>query len=87
MKRNKQNLDDRPGAAGCNEFGIKKPLSYSPAPLLRRLVNLGVVLEPGPLFRRLHFRHRRRQRRLPVVHVPDRAHVQVRLGRFAEVDL
>ena len=29
---------------------------------------------------RQHLRHRRRQRRLAVVHVTDRAHVHVRLG-------
>src|SRR6266699_3528668 len=46
---------------------------------LRRLRHL-VVGHVGrqPLLRR-HLRQRRRQRRLPVVHVPDRPHVHVRL--------
>src|SRR4029077_13612882 len=36
------------------------------------------VLPPPPVGRR-HLRQRRRQRRLPVVHVPDRPDVHVRL--------
>src|SRR2546425_2574437 len=51
----------------------------APALRLRRLRYL-IVCHVGrePLLRR-HLRHRRRQRRLPVVHVPNRAHVHVRL--------
>src|SRR5882724_3156973 len=48
----------------------------------RRLRHLVVRHVGGqPLVRR-HLRQRRRQRRLPVVHVPDSAHVYVRLGTF-----
>src|SRR2546422_4801479 len=44
---------------------------------LRHLVVGDVLRQPLLLG---HLRHRRRQRRLPVVHVPNRAHVHVRLG-------
>src|SRR3989449_899535 len=44
---------------------------------LRHLVVRHVGREP---FVRRHLRQRRRQRRLPVVHVPNRAHVHMRLG-------
>ena len=63
-------------------FGNVVIEDYRPAPLLWRLINLRVVFEPGSLFLRLHFRQRRRERRLTVVHVPDRAHIQVRLDRI-----
>src|SRR3989441_12100798 len=43
---------------------------------LRHLVVRHVGREP---FVRRHLRQRRRQRRLPVVHVPNRAHVHMRL--------
>jgi hypothetical protein len=42
------------------------------------VVGLGLATELG----RQHRRDRRRQRRLAVIHVPDRAHVHVRLGAF-----
>ena len=48
--------------------------------LLRRRINLVVGLRlPAELLRQ-HQRHRRRQRRLAMVHVPYRPHVHVRLG-------
>src|SRR5207244_5663306 len=59
----------------------RENLRRVPAPLrLRRLRHL-VVGHVGrePLVRR-YLRQRRRQRRLPVVHVPDRPHVHMRLG-------
>src|SRR3989449_7514950 len=46
---------------------------------LRHLVVRHVGREP---FVRRHLRQRRRQRRLPVVHVPNRAHVHMRLRAF-----
>mmetsp|Transcript_25117 Transcript_25117/g.77510 ORF Transcript_25117/g.77510 Transcript_25117/m.77510 type:complete len:223 (-) Transcript_25117:26-694(-) len=50
-----------------------------PRALLGRLVDVFVRRELGaPLFRE-HLRDRRRQRRLPVVHVTNRPHVHVRL--------
>src|SRR3989449_940636 len=53
-----------------------------PALRLRRLRHLIVCHVGGqPLLRR-HLRQRRRQRRLAVVHMPDRPHVHVRLGPF-----
>src|SRR5512143_3426373 len=59
----------------------RENLGRIPPPLtLRRLRHL-VVADVGrapPLVRR-HLRQRRRQRRLPVVHVPDRPHVHMRL--------
>src|SRR4029078_3040072 len=59
----------------------RQDLGRVPPPLrLARLGHLFVrhVLRPPPLVRR-HLRQRRRQRRLPVVHVPDRPDVHVRL--------
>src|SRR5690606_15126541 len=47
--------------------------------LLRRIVNLVVTAYLAPVPLRHHLRQRRRQRRLPVVHVPNRPHVHVRL--------
>src|SRR4029079_10462233 len=47
--------------------------------LLRRLVDLIVGQELREVLLRKHLRDRRRQRRLPVVDVPDRPDVQVRL--------
>ena len=47
---------------------------------LRRRIDLVVVLRLAAELLRQHVRHRRRQRRLAVIHVPDRAHVDVRLG-------
>src|SRR5580765_7599886 len=46
---------------------------------LRRRVDLVVVLRLPTVLLRQHVRHRRRQRRLTVVHVPDRPHIHVRL--------
>ena len=66
--------------SSCKKYATKNHCSR-PAPLLWRLVDLRVVLELGPFLLRLHLRQRRRQGRLAVVHVPDRAHVQVRLCR------
>ena len=48
--------------------------------LLRRRIDLVVVLRLAPELLRQDVRHRRRQRRLAMIHVPDRAHVHVRLG-------
>src|SRR6185312_16318765 len=48
--------------------------------LLRRLVNLVVRHELTAVRLGHHLRQRRRQRRLPVVHVPDRPHVHMWLG-------
>src|SRR5207244_9412713 len=49
-------------------------------PLLRRVVDRPVVPHRDlRVLLRQHHRDRRRQRRLPVVHVPDRPHVHVRL--------
>ena len=48
--------------------------------LLRRRVNLVVVLRLPAVLLRQHVRHRRRQRRLAVIHVPNRPHVHVRLA-------
>src|SRR6266571_5133346 len=59
----------------------RQNLGRIPPPLrLRRLRHL-IVRHVGrqPLLRR-HLRQRRRQRRLPVVHMPNRPHVHVRLG-------
>jgi len=47
--------------------------------LLRRTVNLVVAPVLRLPLQRQHFRDRRRQRRLPVVNVPYRPHVHVRL--------
>ena len=47
---------------------------------LRRRIDLIVVLRLPAKLLRQHVRHRRRQRRLAVIHVPNRAHVHVRLG-------
>src|SRR6185312_1663768 len=47
--------------------------------LFRRLVNLVVRHELTAMRLGHHLRQGRRQRRLPVVHVPDRPHVHVRL--------
>ena len=48
--------------------------------LFRRLVDLVVGREGRPARLRQNLRDRRRQRRLAVIHVPDRADVAVRLG-------
>ena len=48
--------------------------------LFRRLVNLVVGRELAPDLLRHHLGQRRRQRRLAVIHVPNRPHVHVRLG-------
>src|SRR6185295_18242054 len=49
-------------------------------PLFRRVVDRPVVPHLDlRIVLRQHHRDRRRQRRLPVVHVPDRSHVHVRL--------
>jgi hypothetical protein len=48
--------------------------------LFRRRVDLVVGLRLAAELRRQHRRDRRRQRRLAVVHVTNRAHVHVRLG-------
>src|SRR6185312_13612238 len=48
--------------------------------LLRRLVDLVVRHELPAVRLGHHLRQGRRQRRLPVVHVPDRPHVHMRLG-------
>src|SRR5690606_33333494 len=48
--------------------------------LLRRRVDRVVGLELAAETLRAHLRQRRRQRRLAVVHVADRAHVHVGLG-------
>src|SRR6266850_3226933 len=50
-----------------------------PLPLLRSLVDLIELHLLSQLLRRLASRDRRRQRRLPVIHVADRPHVHVRL--------
>src|SRR5487761_2204135 len=50
-----------------------------PRLLLRRIVDLVVRLRLPTVLPRQHQRHRRRQRRLPVIHVPNRPHVHVRL--------
>src|SRR5438046_391594 len=47
---------------------------------LRRRINLIVVPRLPAILLGQYVRHRRRQRRLAVIHVPDRAHVHVRLG-------
>ena len=47
--------------------------------LLRRLVDLVVRHELAAMLLRHHLRQRRRQRRLAVIHVPNRPHVHVRL--------
>src|SRR5205085_1467441 len=47
--------------------------------LLRRRVDLVVVLRLTAVLLRQDVRHRRRQRRLAVIDVTDRAHVHVRL--------
>src|SRR5207245_10757407 len=47
--------------------------------LLRR-IDVVVVPRLRPVLLGQTVRHRRRQRRLAVIHVPDRAHVRVRLG-------
>src|SRR6185436_11854021 len=52
----------------------------TPRLLLRRLVNLVVRRELAPVLLRHHLGQRRRQRRLPVIHMPNRPHVHVRLG-------
>src|SRR6266540_36127 len=53
---------------------------HPPLPLLRSVVDLVVSLELYlRVRRRQHLRDRRRQRRLPVVHVPDRPDVHVGL--------
>src|SRR5262249_40151403 len=48
--------------------------------LLGRVVDLVERLELRTPTEPEHFRDRRRQRRLPVVDVPDRPHIHVRLG-------
>src|SRR5690606_22692242 len=50
-----------------------------PLPLLRRLVNLDVRNVTRQTLRRLNPRDRSRQRRLPMIHMPDRPHILVRL--------
>src|SRR5690606_18708613 len=50
-----------------------------PLPLLRRLVNLVVRNVTRQTLRRLNPRDRSRQRRLPMIHMPDRPHIHVRL--------
>ena len=50
--------------------------------LFRRRVDLVVRLELAAKALRADLRQRRRQRRLAVIHVTDRAHVHVRLGAF-----
>src|SRR5262249_43818865 len=60
----------------------RQDLRRIPPPLARRGLRhpvVGHVLRPPPLVGR-YLRQRRRQRRLPVVHVPDRPHVHMRLG-------
>ena len=47
--------------------------------LFRRRIDLVVLLRLAAELRRQHRRDRRRQRRLPMVHVSNRAHVHVRL--------
>ena len=47
--------------------------------LLRRRIDLVVVLRLTPELLRQDVRHRRRQRRLPMVNVSNRPHVHVRL--------
>jgi hypothetical protein len=51
----------------------------APLALLRRLVDLVERHELGESLLRLDLRDRRRQRRLPVIDVPDRTDVHVRL--------
>src|SRR3546814_346313 len=48
-------------------------------PLLRSLVDLVVRRKRRPASLRQHLRDRRRQRRLPMVHVTNRSYVRVRL--------
>src|SRR5699024_6697077 len=53
------------------------------APLFfRRTLDRAEVLEIAAKLLGTHLRQRRRQRRLAVIHVTDRAHVHVRLGAF-----
>jgi hypothetical protein len=47
--------------------------------LLRRRIDLRIVLRLATVLLGQHVRHRRRQRRLPVVHVTNRPNVHVRL--------
>src|SRR5207245_2641222 len=59
---------------------VRRVDRHPPLPLLRRVVDLVVRLELNlRVARRQNLRDRRRQRRLPVVHVPDRPDVHVRL--------
>src|SRR6202008_3104725 len=46
----------------------------------RPCFDLVLVLPPPAVLLRQYVRHRRRQRRLAVIYVSDRAHVHVRLG-------
>ena len=47
--------------------------------VFRRIVNLVVGLERATVLLRHHLRDRRRQRRLPMIHVTYRPHVYMRL--------
>ena len=51
----------------------------APLPLFRRVVDRGEVAGGGSALQRQRLGDRRRQRRLAVVDVPDRPHVQMRL--------
>ena len=51
----------------------------APRLLLRRVVDLVVRLRRRQTLLRQNHRDRRRQRRLPVIHVPNRPNVHVRL--------
>src|SRR5262249_13245832 len=52
----------------------------TPRLLLRRVVDLVVRLRRRQTLLRQNQRNRRRQRRLPVIHVPNRPNVHVRLA-------
>src|SRR5437773_1577792 len=76
-----------PGAVHVRVVALRRHVLHvrrvdrDPARLfLRRRIDLVVVLRLPTVLLRQHMRHRRRQRRLAVVHVSDRPHVHVRLG-------
>src|SRR5207247_6533923 len=54
--------------------------SHRAAPAIRSPSPPGRTSRTWPALVRRHLRQRRRQRRLPVVHVPDGPHVHMRLG-------
>jgi hypothetical protein len=58
---------------------VRRRNRYPSRTLFRRIVNLVIGLERTTMLLRHHLRDRRRQRRLPVIHMADRTNIQMRL--------